>query len=90
MGSCSCLNLKNTIPTIRAQLRFTARDDKCIAWTRLGMLFGKDEKKHISLRKEATSISPTAKTHLKKGLFDFFIHGGIINICSTNESKTIN
>ena len=45
MGSCSCLDLKNTIPTIRPQLRFTARDDKCIAWTRLGMLFGKDEKK---------------------------------------------
>lgn len=45
MGSCSCLDLKNTIRTMRPQLRFRARDDKCIAWTRLGMLLGKDEKK---------------------------------------------
>ena len=48
MGSCSCLDLKNTIRTMRPQLRFTARDDKCIAWTRLEMLFGKDEKKKPS------------------------------------------
>lgn len=48
MGSCSCLDLKNTIPTMRHQLRFRDRDDKCIAWTRLGMLFGKDEKKKPS------------------------------------------
>ena len=33
---------------MRPQLRFRDRDDKCIAWTRLGMLFGKDEKKKPS------------------------------------------
>ena len=48
MGSCSCLDLKNTIPTMRPQLRFRARDDKCIAWTRLGILFGKDQKKTVA------------------------------------------
>ena len=30
---------------LRPQLRFRAGDDKCIPWTRLGMLFGRDEKK---------------------------------------------